>query len=136
MLADEIVKRHVGALTSGHLFDVGSSSQHTVKPWFQGKLDFSPPVPDLAAAGFPLLGGRVDAIAGRPVAVLVYHRRAHIIQVFVWPEANRPTSSDARSIRGYQQRHWVQAAMSLSAVSDLADQELREFVQVFASSVQ
>ena len=136
VLAEEIVNRHVSALKSNRLFDVGSSSQHTVKPWFQGKLDFSPPVADLATAGFPLLGGRVDVIAGRPVAALVYQRRAHIIEVFVWPAADRAAFSGARSIRGFQEQRWMQADLSLCAVSDLGDQELREFVKGFESSTR
>ncbi len=111
-----------------------SSNQHTVKPWFQGKLDFSPPVVDLAPAGFPLIGGRVDSIAGRSVAALVYQRRDHIINVFVLPASDRTATGDARSIRGFQERHWVQADLSLWAVSDLNDRELSEFARAFESS--
>jgi anti-sigma factor RsiW len=134
VLAEDVVNRHVSALMNGHLFDVRSSNQHTVKPWFQGKLDFSPPVADLASFGFPLIGGRVDSIAGRPVAALVYQRRDHVINVFVWPAVDRTTTGDARSIRGFQERHWIHADLSLWAVSDLNDRELHEFAQAFESS--
>jgi anti-sigma factor RsiW len=136
LLAEDVVNRHVSALMSDRLFDVRSSNQHTVKPWFQGKLDFSPPVADLTPAGFPLIGGRVDAIAGRTVAALVYQRREHMINLFVWPAPDRAATSDTRSIRGFQERHWLQADLSLWAVSDLNDRELSEFVQAFRSSTQ
>ena len=136
VLAEDVVNRHAGALMSAHLFDVRSSSQHTVKPWFQGKLEFSPPVADLASAGFPLIGGRVDAVAGRAVAALVYQRREHMINVFVWPAIDRTASEDVRSIRGFQERHWVQADLALWAVSDLNDRELQEFVRAFDASTR
>jgi anti-sigma factor RsiW len=136
VVAEDVVNRHVSALMSDRLFDVRSSSQHTVKPWFQGKLEFSPPVPDLASAGFPLIGGRVDVVGGRPVAALVYQRRDHMINVFIWPALDRTAAGDGRTIRGFQERHWTQAEMSLWAVSDLNDRELQEFAQAFASSTR
>jgi anti-sigma factor RsiW len=136
LLAEDVVDRHVSALMSDRLFDVRSSNQHTVKPWFQGKLDFSPPVADLAPAGFPLIGGRVDTVAGRTVAALVYQRREHMINLFVWPALDRAAAGDTRSIRGFQERHWLQADLSLWAVSDLNDRELSDFVQAFRSSTQ
>ena len=128
-VADEVVGDHVRALRNAHLFDVRSSDQHTVKPWFLGKLDFSPPVQDLAGAGFPLIGGRLDNVAGQPVAALVYQRRLHPIDVYVWPAADRTAATDTRSIRGFQVRHWIRNGMSLWAVSDLNDAELDEFVR-------
>jgi anti-sigma factor RsiW len=129
-IADALVARHVNALAT-QLFAVQSSDQHTVKPWFQGKLDFSPPVRDLNAAGFPLLGGRVDMVDGRPVAALVYQRRLHMISVTIWPADDRAALSDARTIRGFHERHWVQDGMSFWAVSDVNDDDLKEFVRLF-----
>lgn len=135
-LAGAVVDRHISALASGQIFEVGSSNQHTVKPWFQGKLDFSPPVPDLASAGFPLVGGRLEAIEGRRVAALVYQRREHLIDVFISPARAGIASRDTRSIRGFQQRHWVHADLSLWAVSDLNARELAEFAQAFESATR
>lgn len=136
IVAEDVVNRHVRALMSDRLFEVRSSNQHTVKPWFQGKLDFSPPVVDLAAADFPLIGGRVDTVAGRPVAAIVYQRRAHMINVFVRPATDGTAGSDARSIRGFQERHWIQGDMSLWVVSDLNDRELTEFEQAFQAATR
>jgi anti-sigma factor RsiW len=135
-LASDVVDRHIGALASERVFEVRSSNQHTVKPWFQGKLDFSPPVADLAAAGFPLVGGRIDAIGGRRVAALVYQRREHVIDVFVSPARAGIATGDTRTIRGFQERHWMHADLSLWAVSDLNARELAEFVQAFESATR
>jgi len=127
-VAEAVVDSHVRALMGEHLFDVRSTDQHTVKPWFLGKLDFSPPVDDLASLGFPLTGGRLDYLAGRPVAALVYTHAQHTINLFVWPETSANVGSpDARSIRGFHVRHWTRGGMSFWAVSDLNDMELDQF---------
>jgi len=128
-VANEVVADHVRALGDGHLFDVRSSDQHTVKPWFLGKLDVAPPVEDLSASGFPLVGGRLDHVGGQPVAALVYQRRLHPITVFIWSASDRTAARDTRSIRGFQVRHWIRSGMSFWAVSDLNDAELDEFVR-------
>jgi len=128
-MAEAAVDSHVRALTEGHLFEVRSSDQHTVKPWFLGKLDFSPPVEDLSAIGFPLVGGRLDHVANRPVAALVYQRRLHPINVFVSTATDQAAPNDARSIRGFQVRHWIRRDMSFWAVSDLNGAELDEFAR-------
>ena len=126
-ITDDLVGGHVRALMADHLFDIHSSDQHTVKPWFTGRLDFSPPVEDLATLGFPLVGGRLDYVAGRSAAGLVYQRRQHTINLFIWPESSASVAAVARSVRGFQLRHWNQGGMSFWAVSDLNDAELTVF---------
>jgi anti-sigma factor RsiW len=126
--ASNVLDDHVRALRDQHLIDVESSDQHTVKPWFLGKLDFAPPVDDLSADGFPLVGGRLGRIGDRTVATLVYERRLHPISVFVWPEGDTRTNAiTIESIRGFNVRHWTSRGMSFWAVSDLNEPELDHF---------
>ena len=128
-LAVQIVSGHIRALQPGHLEDVASSDRHTVKPWFDGRIDFAPPVKDLAAARFPLKGGRLDYVGGRPVAALVYQRDKHVINLFVWPAAQSAAPPEAAQYHGYNVVHWAQSGMALWAVSDLEPGQLREFAE-------
>jgi mycothiol system anti-sigma-R factor len=130
VVAAEIVDAHLRSLQPGHLTDVLSTDQHTVKPWFNGKLDFSPPVQDLANDGFPLQGGRLDVVHGRTIAALVYGRRKHLISVFIQPtqEGERPMRSGSR--QGYNWLAWRAGGMEFCAISDVSPADLQQLKQL------
>jgi anti-sigma factor RsiW len=133
----EVVSAHLRSLQAGHLTDVASTDQHTVKPWFNGKLDVSPPVVDLAAQGFTLIGGRLDYIDARAIGALVYRRRQHVINLFVsqTPNTERRTAK-VDTIQGFNIRHWSDRGLNFWAVSDLAKDELAEFGEKFESAMR
>jgi anti-sigma factor RsiW len=131
LIAEEVVASHIRSLQLNHLTDVESNDQHNVKPWFNGKLDFSPPVRDLSPEGFALVGGRLDYVDHRDVAALVYQRRKHLINVFVWPDESRAVKApEAKSIQGYNMAFWEHNGMYFCAVSDLNTNELDQFTQL------
>ena len=135
-IASDVVSAHLRSLQAGHLIDVETSDQHTVKPWFNGKLDVAPPVIDLTAQGFTLIGGRLDYINGQPVASIVYRRRKHVINLFV----AQPLSAAVRGVKdqtvqGFNIRHWREAGLDLWAVSDIDAGELDEFGQKFTAAL-
>jgi len=128
LLAREVVAGHVRSMMASHLTDVPSTDQHTVKPWFNGRLDFSPTVGDFRAQDFPLTGGRLDYLGNRPVAALVYRRRQHVINLFIWPASAQPDSNVVqRDIQGYHLLQWNKSGMAYWAVSDLNAAELYQF---------
>ncbi len=132
-LPSELVDAQVRSLQAQHLVDVATSDRHTVKPWFNGKVAFAPPVVDLAAEGYPLAGGRMEHVHGRDAAVLVFHRRAHVINVFVWP-GEGPKAAEAIHRDGYTLIHWSHGGLSFWAVSDVDPPDLEAFQRAFAAA--
>ena len=132
LLAQELVSSHVRSLMADHIIDVQSSDQHTVKPWFDGRLDFAPPVIDLGPQGFELVGGRLDYAGSRPVAALVYKRRQHVINLFIYPDPDAADEAMSSTVKkGYNLVHWNRSAMAFWAVSDLNVDELKQFAQLY-----
>lgn len=132
IVAAQIVDAHLRSLEPGHLTDVVSTDQHTVKPWFDGKLDFAPPVQDLAEDGFPLAGGRLDVVGGRTVAALVYARRKHFVNVFVWPTSNPDAAPRTGAQQGYHWITWQKNGMAFWAVSDVAPSDLDDLQRLLS----
>ena len=131
-LAGQVVAGHIRALQPGHLIDLKSTKEHTVRPWFDGKLDFAPPVKDLADQGFPLDGCRLDYVDGHPAAALVYTAGRHAIDVFVWPSPDAIDSTPGREVRnGYNVYHLNRDKMAIWVVSDLETGKLHDFVELW-----
>ncbi|HXP03794.1 MAG TPA: anti-sigma factor [Stellaceae bacterium] len=134
-LAGQLVAGHIRALQPGHLEDVVSTDQHTVKPWFDGRLDFAPPVRDFASDGFPLKGGRLDYLDGRPVAALIYQRDKHVIDVFVWPQSGAVQHLASNTVvQGYNVVHWTAEGMNFWAVSDVERAQLDDFAALWRTA--
>jgi anti-sigma factor RsiW len=132
LLAQEVLSSHLRSLIGTHLVDVPSSDQHTVKPWFNGKLNFSPDVKDFARQGFPLIGGRIEYLDDKPVAALIYQRRKHLINLFLWPESSSSSSGYSEMTkRGYNLVSWTQNGMTFWLVSDVQTSELEQFAQLY-----
>lgn len=133
----EIVSAHLRSLQAGHLIDVQSTDQHTVKPWFNGRLDVAPPVIDLTAQGFTLIGGRLDYVDARPIGAVVYKRRAHVINLFVAQTANMAHRAPrTETIQGYNIRSWSERGLNFWAVSDIGADELAEFTEKFEAAAR
>ena len=133
LMASKIVDAHLRSLQPGHLEDVISTDQHTVKPWFDGKIDFAPPVRDFSEQGFPLQGGRLDVVDNRTVAALVYGRRKHVVNVFVWPTSEKDAAPRTGSIQGYQWIDWRKQGMEFYAVSDASAPDLDQLQRLFSN---
>lgn len=131
MIMDEVVASHVRSLQESHLIDVENSSQHVIKPWFAGRLDYSPPVVDLSSKGFELVGARLDYVQHRKVSALVYRHGAHAINVFVWPTNETDKPPRLMTKQGYNVEYWDRNGMSYWAVSDMSSAELAEFAAAF-----
>ena len=129
VVEEQLVSSHVRSLQPGHLTDVQTTSQHIVKPWFNGRIDFAPPVPELANVGFPLAGGRLDSINGKTVAAIVYHRRLHTVNLFVWRDDGSLEKATVED--GFAINEWSSGGLRFAAVSDLGPGELKLFRQEF-----
>ena len=125
-IAQDAVADHVRSLQVNHLMDVASTDQHTVKPWFAGKLDYSPQIVDLATSGYPLVGGRLDVLDHRNVAAIIYQRRKHYINLFIWP-SNADSVHGNFNQNGYHVLCWTKSGMNYVAVSEIGEKELKEF---------
>ena len=135
-LADELVSDHVRSMLADHLTDVATSNRHVVKPWFDGKVAFAPTVIDFADKGFPLAGGRLDYVKNQRAAALVYRRRLHVINVFVWPGAPTDSAAPDRALRGYNLTHWSAGGLTYWAVSDLDPAELGQFRDLYVAALK
>jgi anti-sigma factor RsiW len=134
-LIEELTASHIRSLQADHLSDVISTDQHTVKPWFNGKLDFAPPVIDLTATGFPIEGGRLDYINGKTVAVIIYHHNKHPINLYVWPNTSSDSAVHTIARKGYTLVHWATGGMNYWAVSDLEAVKLTSFAEKLQAQV-
>jgi anti-sigma factor RsiW len=135
-IQSEVVSAHLRSLQAGHLIDVVSTDQHTVKPWFNGKLDVAPPVIDLTAQGFTLIGGRLDYVDARAIGAVVYRRRQHVINLFVAQTASTERSAaKIETVQGFNIRHWSDRGLNYWAVSDLARDELADFGDKFEAAM-
>jgi anti-sigma factor RsiW len=134
-LQSQLVDAQARSLEAQHLVDVQTSDRHTVKPWFNGKVDFAPPVVDLAAQGYPLVGGRLDRIAGKRAAALVFHRRAHVINLFIWP-GDAPEMAQIEHKQGYSLVRWGANGLVFWAVSDVDSPDLVGFQKEFAAATR
>ena len=136
-IMSEVVSAHLRSLQAGHLTDVISTDQHTVKPWFNGRLDVSPPVIDLTAQGFTLVGGRLDYVDARAIGAVVYRRRQHVINLFVAQTPNiERRSAKTETVQGFNIRRWSERGLNFWAVSDIGADELAEFGEKFESAMQ
>ena len=129
IIDQELVSSHVRSLQPGHLTDVQTTNQHIVKPWFNGRIDFAPPVPELADVGFPLAGGRLDSIGGKTVAAIVYHRRLHTVNLFIWPAKDGGERSFVKD--GFAVKEWSRNGLRFAAVSDIPAGEIQQFHKLF-----
>jgi anti-sigma factor RsiW len=136
LLAQEVRASHVRSLMADHLFDVESTDRHTVKPWFHGRIDFAPDVRNFESDGFALVGGRIDYLADRPVAALVYRHDKHVVNLFLWPAPTEPDCAPTElSQQGYAMIHWIHSGMTAWAIADTAPETLRRFADLVRGTI-